>query len=116
MSKRERIAIIRPGDTLQSLAAQYYEDASLASYLAQVNGTAVNAILTVGARIRVPERVQTLPALGDVPGPAPATLAPVVTTGSIPWYAHKLFWIGAAGGVVLAWFLMSQKSPIKKLL
>lgn len=118
VSPMRRTVIVKPGDTLQSIAAHFYGDDALASELARVNGIAVSAILTAGENVRVPHRAQLRrPALThqvgalptDVPvfEPAPGQLPEVVATGVKPWWMNKTLWIGAAAGVALAFVLHS---------
>jgi LysM repeat protein len=121
VSQIMRVITITPGDTLSSIAAQYYGDESLASELAAVNGIAINAILTVGTKVHVPRRVtfakKRLPhkpaGLGDDPvmiDPSVQSGVPLVTvTGTMPWYLQPHTWIIAGVGVVLAYLLLTPK-------
>lgn len=114
VSQLSRVIVVKPGDTLSSIAAQFYDDESLCDALANANGIARSAILTAGTKIKVPHRAsfakKRLPhhpnhKLGAVGEP----LTEVTVTGIEPWYLNKNFWMGMAGGAFLTYLLFNSK-------
>jgi LysM repeat protein len=125
VSQMQRIVIIKPGDTLSSIAAQYYGDERLADDLARVNGIAINAILTVGTKVRVPRRVTFerkrlahQPGLGDTATDFPPSSGelPTMTMTAAPaaWYQMPSIWVALGVGAVLAYLLLTPKKTRKK--
>lgn len=128
ISNMVRTVVVKPGDTLTSIAAQFYDDESLAADLANINGIATSAILTIGKRIKVPHRAiftrKRLPyraavaGLGDDPvviDPSVQSGVPLVTvTASRPWYLQTQTWVIVGVGAVLAYILLQQKKKNRK--
>jgi hypothetical protein len=52
---------VQPGDTLASIAAEFYGDASLDDYLAEVNGITDPESLAVGPELTIPPEPEQLP-------------------------------------------------------
>jgi tetratricopeptide (TPR) repeat protein len=88
---------VRGGDTLASLAQQYYGDSARAEVIADSNGLALNARLTPGRTIKVPEipgvpfrppgrteGVAALPPLTPPPAAAPTPATPGAAEAAIP--------------------------------
>ena len=89
---------VRGGDTLASLAQQYYGDSARAEVIADSNSLALNARLAPGRTIKVPEipgvpfrppagrteGVAALPPLAPPPAAAPAPPTPGAAEASIP--------------------------------
>jgi tetratricopeptide (TPR) repeat protein len=88
---------VRGGDTLASLAQQYYGDSARAEVIADSNGLALNTRLTPGRTIKVPEipgvpfrppgrteGVAALPPLTPPPAAAPAPAPPGAAEAAIP--------------------------------
>jgi nucleoid-associated protein YgaU len=48
--------VVQSGDTLQSIATQFYEDASLAHVIAEANGLTDPSLLTPGSELIIPDR------------------------------------------------------------
>jgi len=87
---------VRAGDTLASLAQQYYGDSARAEVIADSNGLGLNARLSPGRTIKVPEipgvafrppgrtdAVAALPPLAP-PAAAPAPAAPGAAEAAVP--------------------------------
>jgi LysM repeat protein len=49
-----RIYVVKPGDTLSSIAKAAYGDSSMAPTVANTNGLQNNAILAIGSRLKLP--------------------------------------------------------------
>jgi tetratricopeptide (TPR) repeat protein len=88
---------VRGGDTLASLAQQYYGDSARAEVIADSNGLALNTRLTPGRTIKVPEipgvpfrppgrteGVAALPPLMPPPAAAPTPAPPGAAEAAIP--------------------------------
>jgi tetratricopeptide (TPR) repeat protein len=88
---------VRGGDTLASLAQQYYGDSARAEVIADSNGLALNTRLTPGRTIKVPEipgvpfrppgrteGVAALPPLTPPPAAAPTPAPPGAAEAAIP--------------------------------
>jgi nucleoid-associated protein YgaU len=50
--------VVRPGDTLRSIALRFYEDASLDDVIAEANGITEPTQLPVGTELVIPDRPQ----------------------------------------------------------
>lgn len=49
-----RIYVVKPGDTLATIAKAAYGDSSMAPTVANTNGLSNNAILAIGSRLKLP--------------------------------------------------------------
>lgn len=112
-----RTHVVMPGDTLKTLAKQYYDDESLAADLANVNGIAEHAILTAGSKIKIPHKAKLrrplVKQLGDINTDNPQTpqtqVDTITVTAEKPWYLKPTTWILFAAGFGLAYFLLGKK-------
>jgi LysM repeat protein len=115
VSRISRIVVVKPGDTLQTLAREHYEDESLAADLARVNGTAINAILIAGSKVKLPHRSRLrAPIAKRELGATPETEIETVTvTAQETWWRPYTPIIAGLLGFGLAWILTNRKKLLK---
>lgn len=116
MTNVARIYVVKAGDTLPSIAAAAYGDASYSSAIANSNGIKNDAILPIGSRLALPsvdatlgadDNIETLVVTKDNAGKTYYGPGPVVS--NTPWY--KDWKTYAIGGLVLGglWLLFRKK-------